>query len=177
MTEYLDELICLFRKARPGTFVQFQDEEVKNCLINGLPFEILSEVQGYLDLLAEEIAWKYDLLHSQWEALAISSAIEAGKALHVVQDRYIGSDETYSINKLEHILAYKDGDHLNKFKDETFTYFTKKGHTETLYFSKRDDEKLARLTDKCSIVMAEKFAASNKEAMESILNKPDKFKT
>ncbi len=30
MTEYLDELDCLFRKARPGTFVQFQNEEVKS---------------------------------------------------------------------------------------------------------------------------------------------------
>ncbi len=35
MTEYLDELICLFRKARPGAFVQFQEEEVKDRLING----------------------------------------------------------------------------------------------------------------------------------------------
>ncbi len=30
MTEYLDKLFCLFRKARPGAFVQFQDKEVKN---------------------------------------------------------------------------------------------------------------------------------------------------
>ncbi len=34
MTEYLDELICLFRKARHGAFVQFQDEEVKNSTIS-----------------------------------------------------------------------------------------------------------------------------------------------
>ncbi len=33
MTEYLDELICLFRKARPGTPVSFQNEEVKNRLL------------------------------------------------------------------------------------------------------------------------------------------------
>ncbi len=56
MTEYLDELICLFRKARPGTFVQFQDEEVKTHLLNELPSEILNEIQGYLDLMAETIA-------------------------------------------------------------------------------------------------------------------------
>ncbi len=30
MIEYLDELIHLFRKARPGAFIQFQEEEVKN---------------------------------------------------------------------------------------------------------------------------------------------------
>ncbi len=47
MTEYLDELICLFRKARPGAFIQFQNEEVKNHLINGLPSQFLAEVQGY----------------------------------------------------------------------------------------------------------------------------------
>ncbi len=56
MTEYLDELIHLFRKARPGTIVQFQDEDVKTCLLNGIPSEILNEIQGYLDLTAEEIA-------------------------------------------------------------------------------------------------------------------------
>ncbi len=32
MTEYLDELIRLFRKARTGTYVQFQDKEVKTLL-------------------------------------------------------------------------------------------------------------------------------------------------
>ncbi len=64
ITEYLDEFICLFRKARPGAFVQCQDEEVKNHLINGLPSDILAEVQGYVDLMAEEIARKYDLSHS-----------------------------------------------------------------------------------------------------------------
>ncbi len=52
MTEYLNELIRLFRKARPGTIVQFQDEDVKTCL----PSEILDKIQGYLDLTAEDIA-------------------------------------------------------------------------------------------------------------------------
>ncbi len=56
MTEYLDELICLFRKGRPGTIVQFQDEDVKTRLLNGLPSEIMNEKQEYLDLMAEEIA-------------------------------------------------------------------------------------------------------------------------
>ncbi len=65
MTEYLDELIRLFRKARPGIIVQFQDEDVKTLLLNGLPSEILNEIQGYLDLTAEEIAPKYDLIQRQ----------------------------------------------------------------------------------------------------------------
>ncbi len=65
MTEYLDKLICLFRKARPGAFVKFQDKEVNHRLINGLPSEILLEVQGFLNLTAEEITHKNDLLHSQ----------------------------------------------------------------------------------------------------------------
>ncbi len=37
MTEYMDELIRLFRKARPGSQASFQDEEVKNQLLTGLP--------------------------------------------------------------------------------------------------------------------------------------------
>ncbi len=41
MIEYIDELINLFRKARPGPFVKIQGEEVKNKLINGLHSEIL----------------------------------------------------------------------------------------------------------------------------------------
>ncbi len=38
MTEYMDELICLFRKARPGGAESFQNDEVKNKLLAGLPF-------------------------------------------------------------------------------------------------------------------------------------------
>ncbi len=47
MTEYLDELIHLFRKARAGTPVSFQDEEVKNRLLAGLPAESLGDIEGY----------------------------------------------------------------------------------------------------------------------------------
>ncbi len=50
------ELIRLFRKARLGTIAQFQDEDVETRLLNGLPSEILNEIQGYLDVMAEEIA-------------------------------------------------------------------------------------------------------------------------
>ncbi len=38
---------------------------MKNHLMNGLPTKVLNKVQGYLDLLAEEMARKYDFLHSQ----------------------------------------------------------------------------------------------------------------
>ncbi len=48
MIEYLDELICLFRKARRGTIVQYQDEDVKTHLSNGLASEILNEIHGIL---------------------------------------------------------------------------------------------------------------------------------
>ncbi len=46
MTEYMDELICLFRKARLGSPESFQDEEVKNKLLAGIPFEVMEIVSG-----------------------------------------------------------------------------------------------------------------------------------
>ncbi len=45
MTEYLDELLRLFRKARPGNCARFQNEEVKNHLLIGLPSEVLGEIE------------------------------------------------------------------------------------------------------------------------------------
>ncbi len=66
MTEYMDELICLFRKWR-----SFEDEEVKNQLLSGLPFEVMEIVAGYLDLTAAEIARKFDIMASQREALGL----------------------------------------------------------------------------------------------------------
>ncbi len=55
MTEYMDKLICQYRKARPGTLANFQDKEVKNQLLFGLPFEVMQIVSRYLDLTAAEI--------------------------------------------------------------------------------------------------------------------------
>ncbi len=107
MTEYLDELVRLFRKARPGTFVQFQNEEVKSCLLSGLPSDIIGDIQGYLDLSAEEIARKYDLIDSQREALGIATIVDSEKALHVVHEKAVGADETFPINELQQILAYR----------------------------------------------------------------------
>ncbi len=59
MTEYMDELICLFRKARPGSPVSFQNEEFKNQLLSSLPFEVMEIVAGYVDLTSAEIAGKF----------------------------------------------------------------------------------------------------------------------
>ncbi len=72
MTEYLDELIRLFRKAGPGTPVSFKDEEVKNQILAGLPAEALGYIKGYLDLSSAKITQKYDLIHSQREALVMN---------------------------------------------------------------------------------------------------------
>ncbi len=49
MSEYMDELIRLFRKARPGSRESFRNEEVKNKLLAGLPFEVMEIVSAYLD--------------------------------------------------------------------------------------------------------------------------------
>ncbi len=38
MTEYMDELIYLFRNARPDSTADIQDEEVKNHLLAGFTF-------------------------------------------------------------------------------------------------------------------------------------------
>ncbi len=52
MTEYLDKLISLFRKARPGTNISFQGEEVKNWLLARVPSDIQIEMDSYLDITA-----------------------------------------------------------------------------------------------------------------------------
>ncbi len=59
MTEYLHKIICLFRKARLCVFVQFQDEVVKNHLINGLSTETL------IELLKGKVTWTYQLKRLQ----------------------------------------------------------------------------------------------------------------
>ncbi len=73
MTEYMDELICLFRKARPGSQANFQDEEVNNRLHSGLPSNVMEIVASYFDLTAAEIAGRYDIIASQREALGLSA--------------------------------------------------------------------------------------------------------
>ncbi len=50
----------------------------------------------------EEIVRKYDLIHSQREALGISSPVEAERALQVVQEKSVGGVETYATDDLTH---------------------------------------------------------------------------
>ncbi len=92
--------------------------------------------------------------------------------MHIVQDRSVGSDEIYSIDRLKHILAYKDGECRNKFKDETCTYCNKKGHTEIVCFTKCDDEKLSKLAEKCTSSMAEKCIATMAEKITRRIQTP-----
>ncbi len=51
----MDELIHLFRKARPDSSIDIQDEEVKNHLLARLPSNVINVVEGYLDLSAADI--------------------------------------------------------------------------------------------------------------------------
>ncbi len=128
-------------------------------------------MQSYLDLSTEEIARKYDLLHSQWEALGLTSIIETEKVLNTLQDRSVGNDEASIINNLEQLFAYKEGDSKNKFRDETCTYCNMKGHKENVCFTKCDDTKSSKLAEKCTSAMTDHLSTYNKESMEAIMSK------
>ncbi len=65
--------------------------------------------------------------------------------------------------------AFRDSNCQNRFKDETCMYCNKKGHTDTVCFEKRDDDKMTRLAEKVSAAMAQSIAAMNKLAMEGII--------
>ncbi len=54
ITEYVDKLVHLFRKAKPGSQASFQDDEVKNQLLSSLPSNVMEIVAGYLDLTTAE---------------------------------------------------------------------------------------------------------------------------
>ncbi len=56
MTEYMDKLIRLFRKARQDSSIDIQNKEVKNNLLAGLPSNVINVVEGYLDLSAADIS-------------------------------------------------------------------------------------------------------------------------
>ncbi len=57
----------------------------------------------------------------------------------------------------------------NRFKDETCTYCSNKGHTETVCFANRDDDKMTKMAEKVSVVMAQAITATNKQAMEGVI--------
>ncbi len=169
MTEYMDELICLFRKARPGSQASFPVREVKNQLFSGLPSNVTEIVTGYLDLMAVEIVRKYDFIARQRETLGLSAQGVMEKPLLVVQDKQTGSDIIDTYSEFEQVFAFRDGNRQNRFKDETYTYCNKKGHTEAICFVKRDNNKMTKMAEKVSAAIAEQITATNKKAMESIL--------
>ncbi len=73
-------------KARTGTPIRFQDGKVKNRLLAGIPTD------GYLDLMASEIARKYDVIHSQREVLGRTTVVAVEKPLQAVQDKQTGGE-------------------------------------------------------------------------------------
>ncbi len=79
-------------KARTGTPIRFQDGKVKNRLLAGIPTDVLIEIDGYLDLMASEIARKYDVIHSQREALGRTTVVAVEKPLQAVQDKQTGGE-------------------------------------------------------------------------------------
>ncbi len=175
MTEYMDELIRLFRKARPGSPASFQDEEVKNQLLSGLPYKVMEIVAGYLDLTAAEIARKFDVITSQREALGLRALGQTEKSLLSVQEKQSDSDDPIIYGEFEEVFAFRDGNHQNRFKGETCTYCNKKCHIETVCFAKHDDDKMVKMAKTISAAMAEEIAATNTKAMESILDTLNKM--
>ncbi len=107
--------------------------------------------------------------------MGISCAVEVEYFSHVLQEKFVGGVETHTTDDLKHILAYRDDNHQHRFKDESCIYCNKKGHTETVCFSKCDDEKLTKMAEKLSAVMANKIEASNNEAFELVLNKIERL--
>ncbi len=101
-----DELICLFGKARPGRPLSFQNEEVNNQLLSGLPFEVMEIVVGYLDIMAAEIARKFDVNASQREALGLQAQGPIDKPLLSVQEKQSGSDDPIDNREFEHLFAF-----------------------------------------------------------------------
>ncbi len=158
----MDELICLFGKARPGSPESFKNKEVKNKLLAGLPFEVMEIVSGYLDLAAAEIARKIDVIASQREALGLMVLGPNDKPLLVVQDKQSGNDDSIAYGEFEQDFAFRDGNRQNRFKDETCTYCNKKGHTETVTVAKRDDDKMSKMAKTISAALAEDMSATNK---------------
>ncbi len=149
MTEYMDELICLFRKAEPGTPLSFQDEEVKNRLL----MKLWEKSMG---------TWTFRLLKSHESTM---SSIAKGKLLGrtnlvtvetpllSVQDKQTGGDDSHTYDEFEQVFAFRDGNCQNRLKDETCTYCNRKGHTEVVCFVKRDDDKLTKMAAKSDVIL------------------------
>ncbi len=69
----------------------------------------------------------------------MTTFVAVEKPLNNVQEKQIGGDDLHTYDKFEHIFTYRDGNHQNRFKDETCTYCNKKVHTKTICFAKHDD--------------------------------------
>ncbi len=102
---------------------------MENHLLAGLPSNFVNVVEGYLDLSAADISHKYDIINSLREVLGLSDQTAGEKPLLSLQDKQTVSDQMDAYSELEQILAFRDGNHQNRFKDETCTYCNKKGHT------------------------------------------------
>ncbi len=109
------------------------------------------------------------------EALGMTTLVTVEKPLNMVQDKQTGGDDLQSYCEFEKIFAFRDGNHQNRFKDETCSYCNKKGHTEVISFAKRDNNKFTKMAVKVSAAMADQTATTNKQAMDSILDRLDKM--
>ncbi len=109
LTEYMDELISLFHNARPGSDSEFQDEDVKNHLLAGLPFNIMEVVAPYLDISAAGIARKYDIVASQRDALGLGSNTSLDKPLLSIQQKQTSTDPIDAYSEFEQVFAFRDG--------------------------------------------------------------------
>ncbi len=90
------------------------------------------------------------------------------------QEKQSGSDDLATYGEFEPFIAFPDGNHQNRFKDETSTYCNKKGHTETVCIANRDNDKMNNKVNTLSAGIAEQITATNTKATtESIL---DEFK-
>ncbi len=63
----------------------------------------------------------------------------------VVQDKQSGNDDSITYAEFEQVFAIRDGNRQNQFMHETCTYCNKKGHTETVCFAKRDNDRMTKM--------------------------------
>ncbi len=165
----MDELVCLFQNARPGSDSKFQDEEVKNHLLAGLPSNIMEVVAPYLDMSAAGIARKYDIVASQRDALGLGSNTSRDKPLLLIQEKQTSTDPIDAYGEFEQVFAFRDGNRQNRFTDENCSYCSKKGHTDAVCFAKCDDDKMSKIAGKVSLSVRTQISAENKAAMDAIL--------
>ncbi len=120
------------------------------------------EIDSYLDVTAAEIAQNYEDIYSQREAFGRATVVMVEKPLFAVQDKQTGGDDPHTYGEFDQVFAFRDGNRQNKFK-------------EVVCFAKRDDNKLTKIAVKVSATIPEQIAASNKLAMDSILDSGDKM--